>query len=1350
MCILLLIAVLFSKTLSAFDITKSTENTVFPNIEEFPVSIDQFTTQSTTGGGTHSTFILKENNTSKFILKRVADNGLRIDQFKEEVFADALYQAIGEADPSFNIRTPKFQIRWDNGEPRRISEFLPGNELGFQMQAEVAKGFIVDAFMANWDLVISGKNLWLSGDTIYRMDNGGSLRYRALGELKSSTGYDFSQATSDIYTLRGLTYALNPILEANGDGAKFYGNLTQAEILEQIVRLVALKDVILNTADSYNAWLDIKDYKTLRYNLITRLNSLKSYYYDQVQPVTNYEQAHPFAVVIPGKSSASILMVAGHDGHKKVLLGKRVRHDWWGNFGGKADDADKTLLNTAAREVNEESMGIYHVMADDLVNIPFHDLIKGGSNPDALHRMYLLNSDYQEASTFIAELKKQNDDHSKEYTEFAWVDVSDLLLLVSKNLTTPNQANEKQYSLIIGDKEVFIHHPLMDMLRQYPVIGWLEALNNNQQVKVTRTQGSIGADASYKDRHPCPPFFDPRAEDLEKIHHLMTKHMDLITEIKQKNMHLVPACGPLPEQTATDAHLKWSLEQKGHHYIPEDDQQNVYLFLKHVSTVSGAYSKKFNSRDEDDLSITPYKNAILDAMATERKMKDWFVFYHALQGQMAFIYDISTEFRNFLRIMSTTNDNSSSMHSLRALDTFFKNLANIEDFVKDQIQKQKASSFLKIGNYESDFQEMALSVNTYLLGNPRTDSSSTFDLFYDNRSISPPDYQKFLRHLLSQFGLSNTDKYFDLFKLHFGLEDEGQLLQIFIHPEAVNDIVYLSNVGGYGIYDTYETQYERLNPKDFLTALRANPANAATLLPEKTDSQEIDLQHLQARIFLKPEIMTDPSKVQIKRYFKNRPRDNYLKQLREIVREDLSHWLEARTTLPADTLENPSSEVHKALPPLQKVYRHLQEAEGKVYETIITESQYGQFLKDDNVEKVKQIFVQNPNFDLFTPIQSVDYKVRNKSTVTYPVSLITQSPRIIAMFMSEYLEPMTHWVKSISKNSDFQKKKACLLTYELMIEQGIDCYDEAKDEASSGIKSNDLEVSNAALALFAALFEKNSGFAEALEIATTQNKHQPSYHLFKSLVMKGKFFEEATVAAKFGINSNQEDIKDAAISLFEALFEKNTGFDEAHKTAMTTRNKSAGIKLYKSLVKKDRYLDQALVAAQNGMLIGDWDINSSANILFNTFFEKNTGFDEAFHVVNMGIKSYNEVVRSGVIFLASDLFKKWQNHTEAANFATKWLNSPHMEIQLCALGILTDLVAVGQGFDKAISAAINGTKNANAPTQIASITLFKSLVEKKQGLAEATAAAKKGIKSRNEAVLNASQILLATIAKQVL
>ncbi len=1335
-------------------------------VTNFPERIHQFIQEQTESGGTQSTFILKEGETPKFVLKQVADSGARVDQFKEEVLADAIYQAIGEADSEFGIHVPKFQIRRDEGKLSRISEFLPGAELGVQMQADVAKGFVVDAFMANWDLVKDGKNLWLSNGTIYRMDNGGSLRYRALGTLKASKDYDFSSAVSDLYTLRGEKSPLNPSLAASADGVRFYGSLTPLQILGQIVRLVALKDLILKTADECNAWLDIKDYQTLRSNLVTRLNSLKSYYYDQVQPVKRYEQTHPFAVVIPGKSSASILMVADQDGRKKVLLGKRVRHDWWGNFGGKADDGDKTLLNAAVREVREESMGIYHVMADDLVKAPSHDLIRGGSNPDALHRMYLMNVEHKDPTLFMTELGKQTDGHKKEYTDFAWVDVSTLSELVHSHLDTPNDlSNEKQYVLTVDGKEVFIHHPLMDMLRQAPVVEWLESLSKNKKITATNTQGSIGYDVSaaavppkvkklrklsssdrihyetkeeeVPDReYPRPPFFDPRAEELGRIYSLTARHVDLMTGIKNhRRVHSVSSIESirihvvssgtassgehstlLPEQTATDAHLRWSLEQKRVHYVAGNDQLNIFNFLKDVSSLSSSYCEELNPASTPaDVAPssapvevgTDFKRILLSAVAEERKMKDWFVFYHALQGKMAFIYDIATEFRNLLRVMESGNDASTSMHSLRALDSFFKDLANVDAFIEDQMRGQRIHNFTKIDNYESTFQEMGLSANTYLFGSPSIDSSSTFDLLHKNASMSPPNYQKFLSHLLSQFGIADTAKYFDLYKRYFGETDENQLLQIFISPEVVNDMVYLAGGRGRGFYATPEEQKEKLATKDFLIQMRTHTADANAKLTSASSGDT--LQNLQARIFLKPGIMAEPSKVQIKRHFKVNPKEEYLRELKAMVRADIAQWLQAQYALAPDTLENPSprgasGDNSPSRPPLQKVYSIMQQAEGIVYETKTAESLYAQFLTADNPDGVRQILAQNPNFDLFKPIQSTDYRTKGKEQVVYPASIIIKKSKIFEMLLNEHLPAIIAWMQQI------------LTSY--------------KEDSKTGL----IEL---LLPLVAALAKKGHAYPEATEAATAAMQDRSyvvqfeALNLLKELVKKGHAYPEATAVARKDIANLGWEVQRNVLEMSKDLVEKGQAFDVATTAATTGMGimddsvKSVTIMLLIALVEKGQGVDTAIAAVN--MHDGDNLVKLAAYNLFKALFEKGQGFDAvtvtAMAAAYAGMQSRDDLVQVSALNLFKALVENRKADTDIATAtAAAGMQSEYESVRLAAFELFRALFEKGQGFKAATTVAKIGIQSRDYWVRSGAVNLFRALLEKGQAYPEATAA----------------------------
>jgi hypothetical protein len=1053
----------------------------FTKNEGLPDTSEGFDKQQTTTGGNKATFILRDGGGSKFILKQEAknpDGTKRTAQFKEEILADAIYATIGKSQPAFNIHIAPFKVVYKNNDYQRISDFLQGDALGIKQQDEVAKGFIVDVFMANWDLLVGGKNLWLSGTSIYRLDNGGSLRYRAIGELKSTLGYDFSSARCDIDTLRGKPCSSNPSLDISNDGAKFYGALDENDILNQIEMLVPLKDQILQTADEWQEKLDIPNYEELRSNLSSRLNSLKEYYYDNPRVLSRYERSHPFRMVAPDKSSASILIVSYDDNnHPKILLGKRVRHDWWGNFGGKADDTDGTLLNTALREVKEESMGEYIFLKDDLLKSPSHDLLKGGNNPDALHRMYWVKADYKDVAIFKEKLNQQTDQHSKEYTDFVWVDVADLLSMVENNLNT---SNNPQAENLYRVNEISIHHPLMDMFRQEPVLNWLRALVKNEPVRVISTQGSQGAALSQKEirkdleakkialrrniannppissiykqtqkqlkrikeieslpaRYPTPAFYDPRSEKLEKLHTLTTSHMDILTamkeraannieenqqKFKEKHASLSGHYPSHPAKSATDAYLEVTL---GEDYQPFNDKQNIYNFLRKHSSLARGYAEDFSSLTPPCGTETSYKCVLINAMKKERDMQNWFVFYHTLPGKLAFLYDIFTEFRNVLRLKGSIN-----MHSLRAFDRFFKGLENIDQFISDEMQKQGHSTFKSINNYSGTFQEKGLSTNVFLFGNPNEVTSSSFNMFHDNKTIKPPNYEALLRVLLSELGLTDTAKYVELFNRYFGKTEkiknnsenneetgENHLLQIFIHPDVVDDMVYLAGSLGVGLYDKWDEQKKMISPKKFLSLLRQNPLQAQNFL-EDLKNEKGTLQRLQARVFMKPEWMTDEKKVQIVRYTKNPLSEKYKKELKEMVRSDIEQWVDKKYAVQNDTLENPSQEgIGQSLPPLQKVYRHLETAEGLSFTTKTPEELYGQFLINDNVMGIKQILARNPNFEIFKPIKNPQYSQKNQGS-----SRVKKRPEEnISPF--EFLVKSPHILSYLAENDTFAKQ----------------------------------------------------------------------------------------------------------------------------------------------------------------------------------------------------------------------------------------------------------------------------------------------------------------------------------------
>ena len=174
------------------------------------------------------------------------------DRVATELLANAIYRKLGIDVPAAGTLT-------FGGKPALaypLVEGVPGGyKSGLRIQApsrELARGFMADAFLANWDVVgLEHDNvLWPEGTTkeslgpdtpAVRLDQGGSLQYRAMGSRKP-----FGPVPTEVWTMaspRGGqafgTMALSP--EAKRAGAKQIGKLTDSAI-DGLVDAAPFKD----------------------------------------------------------------------------------------------------------------------------------------------------------------------------------------------------------------------------------------------------------------------------------------------------------------------------------------------------------------------------------------------------------------------------------------------------------------------------------------------------------------------------------------------------------------------------------------------------------------------------------------------------------------------------------------------------------------------------------------------------------------------------------------------------------------------------------------------------------------------------------------------------------------------------------------------------------------------------------------------------------------------------------------------------------------------------------------------------------------------------------------------------
>lgn len=159
------------------------------------------------------------------------------DHLREEFTADRLYQVAGANVPAGKLyETPTGPVKLT----AYIPDLKPFNELSgaalTDATVKARKHFAADAILANWD--VAGQNLDNllvdKAGNVWRVDNGGSLRYRARGELK---GEAFGNHATDLFNLTDA--AKNP------SAAKVFSGITNRERSDQVLSLAEKREKLL-------------------------------------------------------------------------------------------------------------------------------------------------------------------------------------------------------------------------------------------------------------------------------------------------------------------------------------------------------------------------------------------------------------------------------------------------------------------------------------------------------------------------------------------------------------------------------------------------------------------------------------------------------------------------------------------------------------------------------------------------------------------------------------------------------------------------------------------------------------------------------------------------------------------------------------------------------------------------------------------------------------------------------------------------------------------------------------------------------------------------------------------------
>jgi SPP1 gp7 family putative phage head morphogenesis protein len=204
----------------------------------FPASLEGLTVVRRLGGSTGAELVRDELGRT-FVRKR----GASPEHLREEVLADTLYRALGANVPLARLyETPQ--------GPVKLAQVVEGESLDAVLKAgdaariarvrkNLQQHLAADALLGNWDVIgLKRDNILVDAqDNVWRIDNGGALRYRAQGAPK---GEAWDGHLRDLFTLRDPA--------RNREAAAVFREVPWRDVVGQLHEVAALRDHVLEIA----------------------------------------------------------------------------------------------------------------------------------------------------------------------------------------------------------------------------------------------------------------------------------------------------------------------------------------------------------------------------------------------------------------------------------------------------------------------------------------------------------------------------------------------------------------------------------------------------------------------------------------------------------------------------------------------------------------------------------------------------------------------------------------------------------------------------------------------------------------------------------------------------------------------------------------------------------------------------------------------------------------------------------------------------------------------------------------------------------------------------------------------
>lgn len=207
----------------------------------FPTDLSTLKVVKKLGGSTGAQLV-EDAKGNQYVMKKGTNTSS--DHVRTEYLTNQLYDLLGQ-------RVPDFELYEENGEAVMLSKFIPmAKAPSAKNYDDMAKGFVVDALLANWDVYQNDNCLVDSAGRIVRVDNGGALNYRAQGSKKT-----FGDSVDDFSSMQKY----NPSVVAN---------LSTQDYINQIDEVLKKKDDVIN-------FLDESDYPAMSDTFKKRFKDLE-------------------------------------------------------------------------------------------------------------------------------------------------------------------------------------------------------------------------------------------------------------------------------------------------------------------------------------------------------------------------------------------------------------------------------------------------------------------------------------------------------------------------------------------------------------------------------------------------------------------------------------------------------------------------------------------------------------------------------------------------------------------------------------------------------------------------------------------------------------------------------------------------------------------------------------------------------------------------------------------------------------------------------------------------------------------------------------------------------------------